>query len=124
MNQISTSEVKRHRAQLVLGWGDRPGCPQGAVSFRTVTNTRVAAFNLASDQQLTLVRKKDTTVNSTNSILHTEQVVNTKRAVTNKRVAAFNVTSEQHLTLHRDTIIRERLATLEARVAALEYTLA
>jgi len=84
----------------------------------------VAAFNLASDYQLTLVRKKETSVNSANSILHTEQVVNTKRAVTSMRVAALNVTSEQHLTLHRGMIIRERLATLEARVALLEHTLA
>ena len=74
---------------------------------------RVAAFNLASDYQLTLVRKKETNVNSTNSILHTEQVANTKRAVTNKRVAALNVTSEQHLTLHRGMIIRVSWTTIQ-----------
>ena len=29
---LPTSEVKRHRARLVLGWGDRLGRPQGAAS--------------------------------------------------------------------------------------------
>ena len=30
---LPTSEVKLRRARLVLGWGDRPGRPQGAASF-------------------------------------------------------------------------------------------
>ena len=31
--ECTTSEVKRRRARLVLGWGGRPGRPQGAASF-------------------------------------------------------------------------------------------
>ena len=30
---LSTSEVKRRRAHLVLGWGTHLGTPQGAVGF-------------------------------------------------------------------------------------------
>jgi len=94
------------------------------VSVRKTTNkTRVAALNITSEQQRALLRKKEKHVKATNNILHTEQVVSTKRVVTNKRVATLNVASELHLTLHRDARLRERLATLEARVAQLENTL-
>jgi len=66
------------------------------------------------------LRKTETNVKATHNILHTEQIVNTKRAVTNKNIGVLNVASEINLTLHRDTRLRERLAALEARVALLE----
>ncbi len=58
----------------------------------------MAALSVATDQHITLIRKKDT---RTRIALQTEQIVSVRKNVNTRRVAAIHVTSDEAITLHR-----------------------
>jgi hypothetical protein len=90
-------------------------------SKREVTQKRVSLLSVGSEQNITLLRKKDI---STRLVLHTEQALSSRRQLTQKRVSVLSLNPEQSFTLVTSGTrrLREQLAALAARVEELENT--